>query len=99
MFGFVTVLKFRGGVGWSWGCRGEASLGGNREEAKGGHSQSARQIYKKLSFPMCLLSAWDYLESIYSINLWPINTTGYFIFLWYGAEFFDTKQHFFWRVI
>lgn len=34
MFGFVTVLKFRGGVGLGWGCRGEASPGGNGEEAK-----------------------------------------------------------------
>ena len=46
MFGFVTVLKFRGGTGKGRGCRGEAGLGGNEQEAKRGTANSPGKSIK-----------------------------------------------------
>lgn len=67
MFGFVTVLKFRGGVGRGRGCRGEAGLGGSGGRGQEGPSQSAGQIYKELT-PRLRLPGVDLLPGSHTAD-------------------------------
>lgn len=60
MFGFVTVLKFRGEVGRRWGYRVEASLGGGGGGGRAGGSTRPR-------FPMSSVCMSDSLESDRSV--------------------------------